>query len=87
VRALHVGLHSALTSRAQVAATGRMRRTFVTSATLVLVIFVLAQFARAQDEDCPKASPAAASRSNAAGDPTSGQNASLSTRPKSRHRV
>lgn len=32
-----------------------MRRTFVTSAVFVFLVFVFAQFARAQDQDCPNA--------------------------------
>lgn len=54
--ALNAGLRRALASRAQVAATGTMRRAFITSAAFVLLlVFVFAQSARAQDKDCPNA--------------------------------
>jgi hypothetical protein len=56
VRKLNAGLRGALASHAQVGATGTVGRAFVTSAAFVFLFFVaLAQFASAQDQDCPNA--------------------------------
>src|ERR1700732_3179249 len=55
VRALKVGLRRALASRAQAAATGAMRRAFITSAAFAFLLLVFAQLVRAQDQECPNA--------------------------------
>lgn len=55
MRVLNARLRKVLASRVQVAATGAMRRAFVTSGAFAFLLLVFAQLVRAQDQECPNA--------------------------------